>query len=84
MMADWVLALLTIAPAVKPDKVFEMDALYSIIICSAHLRRNARTGTGSSTREEDGVWRDIGGGRKSMKITSADALRAAMKTGLRL
>lgn len=70
------------------DEVFDMDALYSTFVVGAYLRRNKRAsaGAGGGSREDsrDGVWRDVGAGKRAMRITSCDGLRAAMKSGLTL
>lgn len=64
--------MLTVAPALKPDEAMAMDALYSMALFGAWLRRNPRKPADNADRTD---------GTRVMKVTSADQLRELLKNG---
>lgn len=89
MATLWVFhaAILAASPGTSSDAAWEMpvDQATHMLLARAELMQAAGKSQGQATRSsESGGWEDLGGGRKRMRITSCDQLRAAMKSGLSL
>jgi hypothetical protein len=75
-MLDWISAVGDVWPSITPEEVLQMDALYSVELCAAFVRRRKAAGKGNAGGGgQPGGWESRPDGSKVMRITSMQGLR---------
>lgn len=75
-MLDWISTMGEVWPSMTPEQVLGMDALYSVELCAALVRRRQAQGKAAPATNQ---WQERPDGSRSMRVTSMDGLKDFLK-----